>query len=119
MDGYCDDALNTAECGYDGGDCCTQKSENWNQYCEECSCSAEAFVCEAYQEAWFGDGECDASMNNPGCFYDGGDCCRQLAQGWDQNCQGEPDKCQCLDPFYVAPTFNEVQTEIETEAPSQ
>ena len=56
------------------------------------------FGCDDYDKDWFQDGECDAALNNPECFYDGGDCCKQ-AQGWDEHCQDEPDKCQCLDPF--------------------
>lgn len=35
-DGYCDDELNTAACGYDGGDCCLKKSRKWNNYCTVC-----------------------------------------------------------------------------------
>ena len=110
-DGYCDDALNTPECGYDGGDCCTQKEDEWDKVCEDCQCHTNGtdFGCDDYEKDWFQDGECDASLNNPECFYDGGDCCKQ-AQGWDEACQGEPDKCQCLDPFYDF--YEEYSTEL-------
>ena len=39
-DGYCDDSTNTAECNYDGGDCCNINS--WYLYCKECICYPEA-----------------------------------------------------------------------------
>jgi len=37
-DDYCDDENNTAECNYDGGDCCTRKILNWTDYCSDCQC---------------------------------------------------------------------------------
>ena len=37
-DGYCDDESNTAECSYDGGDCCISNSVMW--YCEVCECKS-------------------------------------------------------------------------------
>ena len=27
--------------------------------------------------SWIGDGECDSANKNPGCNYDGGDCCKR------------------------------------------
>ena len=108
-DGFCDDELNTPECGYDGGDCCIHKKKTdgliylkaWDGFCEDCQCHTNGtnFGCDDYNKDLFKDGKCDASLNNPECFYDGGDCCKE-AQGWDDACQDEPDKCQCLDPFY-------------------
>ena len=35
-DGWCDDVTNTAECGYDGGDCCGDEVDT--DYCNECIC---------------------------------------------------------------------------------
>ena len=35
-DGFCDDETNTAECNYDGGDCCGISVDT--QYCSECTC---------------------------------------------------------------------------------
>ena len=35
-DGLCDDGANSAECGYDGGDCCGDDVKT--DYCNECIC---------------------------------------------------------------------------------
>lgn len=39
-DKYCDDFMNTLECGFDGGDCCQTDSSpsGWNSYCSKCIC---------------------------------------------------------------------------------
>merc|ERR1712165_487004 len=37
-DWYCDDENNTPECNYDGGDCCTRKFDEWDDWCEDCQC---------------------------------------------------------------------------------
>ena len=66
-DGLCDDELNTPECGYDGGDCCTHKKDDWDALCKDCQCHTEEenFGCDDYDKDWFQDGECDAALNNP------------------------------------------------------
>ncbi len=33
-DGYCDDANNTPDCGFDGGDCCDNPRHNWDSFCQ-------------------------------------------------------------------------------------
>ena len=34
-DKYCDDFMNTPDCGFDGGDCCQdQPNSGWNSYCK-------------------------------------------------------------------------------------
>lgn len=95
-DGICDASVNTAACGFDGGDCC------------ECTCFVEGVACNT-TEAEFScedpeaptdcvltnsptstatsslecagyvphiqDGYCDLANNNAACGFDGGDCC--------------------------------------------
>ena len=70
-DGYCDDLTNTAECNYDGGDCC---GSNVNTgFCVDCICSSHD-TCDGPLEL-ISDGYCNDEMNNAGCNFDGGDCC--------------------------------------------
>ena len=37
-DTYCDDDNNNAECNYDGGDCCNNDKDGWNNFCSACDC---------------------------------------------------------------------------------
>ena len=37
-DNFCDDENNNPECGFDGGDCCDNAGEGWNNYCSLCEC---------------------------------------------------------------------------------
>lgn len=38
-DKYCDDFMNSEDCGFDGGDCCQDSPpRGWNSYCTECKC---------------------------------------------------------------------------------
>ncbi|CAM9634631.1 unnamed protein product, partial [Ectocarpus sp. 12 AP-2014] len=55
-DGYCDDDLNTPECGYDGGDCCSCTCQSrWD---DDNSCSSEynSFDCKDPSASCFGAG---------------------------------------------------------------
>jgi len=60
-DGICNGWANTAECGYDGGDC------NGHDFS---SCSPPIHILTL----WIGDGICDLDLDNPECGNDGGDC---------------------------------------------
>jgi len=100
-DNYCDDENNTPECGFDGGDCCDNEMEGYTNYCNACECleypeytTEEPIVdgtnCAAPQ--WFGDAFCDDENNTEECGFDGGDCCNNEGQGWDNYCSD----CECL-----------------------
>jgi len=101
-DGYCDDSNNNLACDYDGGDCCarsTKKGKVQTDGCTECKCldphnqGANTCASPDYQR----DGNCDDENNNPGCAYDGGDCCEATVKGGvvkKQYCK----QCTCVDP---------------------
>ena len=109
-DGFCDPLLNNPECGYDGGDCCISPRGDWDFYCfgnhgpDECKC--KGFDCNWHETAptWgtFGDGECYPWLNNPGCFYDYGDCCENKVTE-AAGCKTNEGVCNCEDPFKSVP----------------
>ncbi|GMH61438.1 hypothetical protein TL16_g03253 [Triparma laevis f. inornata] len=86
-DGHCDHCeYNTEECGFDGGDCCSETCEDSTNY----ACEGNNFHCmdpstKEYQEEtaiilncedyFIGNGNCDQKNNNEQCGFDGGDCC--------------------------------------------
>jgi hypothetical protein len=103
-DGQCDDATNTPECGFDGGDCC---GENVNSvHCTKCQCltsvteppiptttstsTSTTASSDCIRESWVGDGFCDDATNTPECRFDGGDCCGVNAN--KRHCT----KCKCF-----------------------
>ena len=47
-----------------------------------------------YNQTWYADSFCDDENNNADCNWDGGDCCNNSMNGWDDYCI----VCQCLDP---------------------
>jgi len=98
-DNYCDDENNTPGCGFDGGDCCDNDNDGWDNYCSECACLEMPETTEAPEDDcaiphWAGDNYCDDENNTPGCGFDGGDCCQESpADGWDNYCSD----CECLE----------------------
>lgn len=88
QDGYCNEANNNADCGYDGGDCCSCTCVNDLEFpCGEqgggfdCrdpdvppECTLIGTSCEG-NLAFIQDLYCDSSLNNLERSYDGGDCC--------------------------------------------
>ena len=78
-DGFCDnyEPYNTAECGWDGGDCVVAGYP-------DCHVNPD----------WLGDGECDgADYNTAACDWDGGDCNADNARLWKTypDCKGGVD----------------------------
>ena len=47
-------------------------------------------------DSWIGDDYCDDQNNNAGCQWDGGDCCGNDSDSWDNFCSA----CECLDPDF-------------------
>ena len=70
-DGYCHDDTNTAECYYDGGDCCGSNVNTGS--CNDCICYSHD-TCDGPLDL-ISDGYCSDETNNAGCNFDGGDCC--------------------------------------------
>ena len=71
-DAFCDDFVNTANCNFDGGDCCGPDVKD--NYCTECICY-ESSSCSNELLPLIGNGYCDDETNTVNCNYDGGDCC--------------------------------------------
>ena len=106
-DNYCDDENNNEACGFDGGDCCDNEMDGWDNYCQDCACLESPPTTEPPMETtgmpidncavphWFGDGYCDDENNNEDCGFDGGDCCDNEMDGWDNYCQ----ECECFEYF--------------------
>merc|ERR1712127_159197 len=87
-DKWCDDENNNAGCNYDGGACCNNNAQGWDNYCTDCACLEG---CGSPQ--WANDMWCDDENNNADCNYDGGACCFNKAQGWDNYCSD----CECIE----------------------
>ena len=105
-DGFCDAVYNTADCNFDGGDCCADTCtapsncgttvyaclDPASAYNNSCTGSASAL-------AQLGDGECVGfsfgALNTAICGWDGGDCCSTSCNG---TC--EHNIMDCLDPTY-------------------
>ena len=69
-----------------------------NSFYRECEClDAPEPTTEAPMECavpqWAGDNFCDDENNNPECGFDGGDCCDNTGEGWDNYCS----LCECLE----------------------
>ena len=124
-DGICDDAANSPQCDYDGGDCCN----GYTGWCDLCECVADVDKkacihphqifqneCQEPDDVglgqgcpfpdWIlGDAICDDISNTPECDYDGGDCCG----GSTQYCI----ECECISTEPVANTSRGAATFLQ------
>ena len=78
---YCNDETNTANCNYDGGDCCILNTNT--THCSDCACHIQE-TCQAGNHPLYtvGNGYCDDNNNVQECNYDGGDCCLDIGNGY-------------------------------------
>ncbi|CAM9907104.1 unnamed protein product [Pylaiella littoralis] len=133
--GYCDQQNNNAECGYDGGDCCsctcTVPETEWDDDygCRHFACIDPEATCVEddditvgmvencdYVEG-VGNGDCDERNNNALCNYDGGDCCectcvpREADDDWNDyvSCGGG---FACIDPEAECVNDDDINVEI-------
>lgn len=114
-DGFCNETNNNADCGYDGGDCCSCTCEDGLEYpcgdegggfdCRDPGvsslCAQIGSSCEGNTD-YIQDLDCDSNLNNMECSYDGGDCCL----------------CTCVDLVANSPTSAATGSGYETNAPA-
>ena len=120
-DGACDAhaPYNTAECGYDLGDCCKESCDTEAQfgckakegdaygpfgfYCLDPQYSTIDENCTTENREWIGDGGCDEEFNTQACGWDGGDCCQESCdtEFAYYECGREEQPFNCLDPNII------------------
>lgn len=138
-DGACDpdEPFNTAECMYDGGDCCRETCDLDSTY----GCSADSFgygpfgyycinpslneyinpeACTVSDRTRIGDGRCDEGVeiyNTEACNWDGGDCCMETCnQRYAHFDCGDPAyPYSCQNPAYAPVEFS---VSAETSSPT-
>ena len=86
----CNDEANTADCNYDGGDCCININTD---YCSECKCYHDQNCAAGFTPSVVGDGYCNYETNTANCNYDDGDCC--LSTPGDGFCNDETNHAIC------------------------
>jgi hypothetical protein len=146
-DGACDSEspYNTAECGWDGGDCCkatcnessifgckSHLGESFEEYgphgyyCLDPSQadSVDPDRCNVEEKERIGDGKCNPMYNTVGCNFDGGDCCEQTCD--DEfaffPCGSGVVSYQCIDPRFKSETSEptpQPTQKIVTPSPSR
>eukprot|EP01083_Nonionella_stella_P168496 569039_1 len=123
QDGACDvyGDYNTAECHYDGGDCCQETCASSpyscginGYYCIDPSVVGENGSYTVYGMDWSAcnvtdpwnlqDGHCDmdGGYNTASCHYDGGDCCQDTCVNATYTCG--INGYDCIDPQYMSTT---------------
>jgi len=136
-DGACDpdSPYNTAECDYDGGDCCQETCDLDSHYA--CSLESSGYgpfgyfcinsvldeyidpeLCTVSDRTRIGDGRCDADdemYNSEACNWDGGDCCTETCNQRYAHFDCGVPAYDCQNPDFVS--FTAI-TPIPTDAPS-
>lgn len=131
-DGHCDHCeYNTEECGFDGGDCCSETCEDSTNY----ACEGNNFHCmdpstKEYQEEtaimlncedyFIGNGNCDQKNNNEQCGFDGGDRCEvSCVNSTSFICGNLGDWADsCKDPNPTAPPEDDGEDSLVDEGPT-
>ncbi|CAM9750435.1 unnamed protein product [Ectocarpus fasciculatus] len=144
-DNYCNSYYNTAECGYDGGDCCEcdcgtfgsslDSSSSSTSSSSNYTCGVNGYVCvdpdsECFEDLypdcveyggrveWIGTGACSWGNNFEECGYDGGDCCECDCESNLENYCGV-NGYDCRDPSSPSECIEEVPTPSpEEQAPT-
>jgi hypothetical protein len=101
---------NTAQCEYDGGDCCPdtctgeacdndpEVNQGW-YHCKDPS-SKELANCHVKNITRLGDGKCDAApYNSAECNFDAGDCCLETCHG--DGCGSGSTPFDCKHPAFL------------------
>ena len=122
-DGACDpnSPYNTAECGYDRGDCCRETCNTDTTYgCKAkegdefgpfgfyCLDPQHAYIdekeCKTENREWIGDGGCDPEYNTKACGWDVGDCCAETCDTTFAyyECGTEVQPFDCKDPDIIS-----------------
>ena len=119
-DGYCDESLNNAGCGWDGGDCCQESCVGRDIPCStnalDYTCRDPTYKilppnCKVEKPENVGDGFCDVygGYNTAECDFDGGDCCKATCRVSKYQCPfeacaeglGLPSACQVYVPSWI------------------
>ncbi|GMH95343.1 hypothetical protein TrVE_jg9091 [Triparma verrucosa] len=132
-DGHCDHCeYNTEECGFDGGDCCSETCTDTPSYsCEgnknHCldpstyEYKHETLIILNCDEFYIGNGYCDEQNNNEVCNYDGGDCCEISCVSSANFICGNSSSYECVDPNPEPPLppLGEEEEDNEVDGPTK